>query len=116
MKKEELKQCNVCNAYDHQEASNHFTEDELADLEYKDLIACELVKCVVCDKYVCDPEHSESCGEILNYDQPYCKTCLDKQTKFDCSICKNKDCNEEWTYCYDCPEYIEVDEEGEDDE
>lgn len=110
--KDELKKCNVCGAYDDDEASEHLTEEQLDDLEYEDKTSY-LVECVLCGKYVCDTDDNDSCGETLNYDQPYCKTCLDKQTKFDCTKCRNEDCNEEWTFCYDCPEYIEEEETDE---
>ena len=88
MKKEELKRCNVCNAYDHKEANEHFNEEELEILDYKELIASELVECAICGKYVCDPENSDACGEILNYDESYCKKCLDKQIKFEINSIK----------------------------
>ena len=107
----EIKKCHICGAHDYHEAEKRFTDDEFDKLQEENKITSELVKCETCDEWTCSAETSETCAELLNYDQTFCTKCLSKQTKYDCSKCINKECDEEWSYCYDCPEYIEIEED-----
>lgn len=71
-----------------------------------------LAECEICGELTC--LDSEECSEILNDDQVHCKECLSKQTRYECHKCKNQYTEEcpfdsEYQYCYDCPEYYELD-------
>jgi NTP pyrophosphatase (non-canonical NTP hydrolase) len=76
---------------------------ELCDHNGKDY---DIYKCETCGKLVC-----EDCGESLNDgDSFFCKECLSKMKKRDCSKCRNQNSdncpfNGEYSYCYDCEEY-----------
>ena len=118
MDKTNIKKCHICGCYEHQEAADKLTDKEFDKLEDQDLLSNNIIECEHCGQHVCDAEDSETCGEIINYDQTWCNECIKKLGKTDCEKCKTDHedcwCGREYNYIVgDCPDFSDKKQEEE---